>query len=167
MSQVTPRAWLCTEELREVGRDLLEESSALMSRALRAFFWKKADPSPKLTLFSACVSFWRAAWEPHHFYDSFFPRLNLFWDNLNVYIFVPTGSNRLNRTSFPVFIYLIDLQRIISPFLCYLFFHSPWLKTPVALSLCLEDRLLISLAVPVVSSHVFGKLSLAFYYYLP
>lgn len=95
-------------------------------------------------------------------------RLNLFWDNLNLYIFVPTGSNMLNRiSSFPVLIHLINLQRIISPFLCYPFFHSPWLNRPVSLSLCLEDRLLIPLAVPVVSSHVFGELSLASYYHLP
>lgn len=139
---------------RERGSDVMGWES---------LFWKKADTflclhlllegCPRTSLLSLFVF-------PHC-------RLNLFQSNLNLCNFVLKGSNRLKRTSsFPVLIHLIDLKRIIPLFICYLPFHYPWLKIPVSPSLCLEDRLLIPLAVSVVSSRVCGELSLAFCYHL-
>lgn len=171
MSQVISRAWLCTAGLEGISWKRAALWCCILWDPSLEGSWSvsKADNSLLASPFGGLPG-------NHNAFMINFPsppRLNLFWDNLNLCIFVPTWSNKLNRTSsLPVLIHLKKnkihpaLKKIISRFLCYLL-HSAWLKRLVSLSLCLKDRLLILLVVLVVLSHIFRDLSLDSHKHLP
>lgn len=148
MSQVISSAWLCTAGLEKVSRngavlwchrlwDLSLDKSWSVSKAITLLISTLGGLPGNLTAFLI------------H---------SLFWGNLNLCIFIPMSSNILNSSSpLPMLIHLLDLKKIILPFLCYLLYRSAWLKRTVSFSLCLKGRILIPLAVLVVSVMSLGS----------